>query len=128
MPGTDAKAGSDGLLTAVLTVLVLLADKVAELGPQVAEALSTKGGGRPGVFQGKASSLNGLPRALKILHQNWGQPSRTSIGCAVSQGWHSACLLYCANAQTSGHSSVLVDEQATTSHNFERLLTALRPP
>ncbi|CAL5220041.1 g1988 [Coccomyxa viridis] len=61
-------------------------DKVGQLGPQVAEALSTKGGGRPGAFQGKMSGLNGLPEALKILHQSW-QPSRTSIGCAPTSGF-----------------------------------------
>ena len=61
----------------------LHADKVADLGPKIAEALGTKGGGRPGAFQGKLTSLDKLPEALKTLHQNV-QPSRTSIGCAVS--------------------------------------------
>ena len=61
----------------------LHADKVADLGPKIAEALGTKGGGRPGAFQGKLASLDKLPKALKILHENV-QPSRTSIGGAVS--------------------------------------------
>lgn len=67
----------------MLTKKVLSVDRVAELGPKVAAALGTKGGGRPGAFQGKSSSLDGLPEALRILHQSW-QPSRTSIGCTVS--------------------------------------------
>ena len=115
VPDTDALARSDGSPLAVLTAQLLPADKVAQLGPRVAEALGTKGGGRPGAFQGKASSLNGLPEALKILHQGWGQPSRASIGCAVSHGWHTACSVCHASPRTSGHSSFLDDEEASPS-------------
>ena len=76
----------------MLTEQVLPVDKVAELGPKVAQALGTKGGGRPGAFQGKASSLDGLPEALKILHQSVQQSSRGSIGYAVSHTWHTVLM------------------------------------
>ena len=76
----------------MLTEQVLPVDKVAELGPKVAQALGTKGGGRPGAFQGKASSLDGLPEALNILHQSVQQSSRGSIGYAVSHTWHTVLM------------------------------------
>lgn len=62
---------------------------MAELGPQVAAALGARGGGRPGAFQGKVAGFEGLPEALKVLHQNL-QPSRASSNSAVSSPKHTS--------------------------------------
>ena len=69
------------------------ADKVADLGPQVGAVLGTNGGGRPGSFQGKVGSLDGLPEVLKLLHQSW-QPSRLSIGSVVSHTSYNSDTCY----------------------------------
>ncbi|CAK0770566.1 hypothetical protein CVIRNUC_003780 [Coccomyxa viridis] len=52
-------------------------DKVAELGPKVAAALGTRGGIRPGAFQGKVGSFDRLPQALKVLHDSLAQSRRS---------------------------------------------------
>lgn len=48
-----------------------LADEVAEVGPAVASALGGQGGGRPGLFQGKARALGGssVAAATEVLRQ-----------------------------------------------------------
>lgn len=62
------------------------ADKVAELGPKVAAALGTRGGIRPGAFQGKVGSFDRLPQALKVLHDSLAQ-SRRSLDHVVRHPW-----------------------------------------
>ena len=46
---------------------VKCAGRVAELGPRVAAALAGQGGGRPGLFQGKASRLDRAADAFVLL-------------------------------------------------------------
>ena len=62
------------------------AGKVAELGPKVAAALGTRGGMRPGAFQGKVGSFDRLPQALKVLHDSLAQ-SRRSLDNVVRNSW-----------------------------------------
>lgn len=62
-------------LSGVLTPLSPVADEVAEAGPAVASALGGQGGGRPGLFQGKASALGGssVAAATELLrHEHAG--------------------------------------------------------
>ena len=68
------------------------ADKVAELGPTVAAALGTRGGMRPGAFQGKVGSLDRLPQALKVLHDSLAQ-SRRSLDKVVRHSWLLPCCV-----------------------------------
>lgn len=70
----------------MLTKVAPSAGKVAELGPKVAAALGTRGGLRPGVFQGKVSSFDRLPQALKVLHDSLAQ-SRRSMEHVVRDPW-----------------------------------------
>ena len=63
------------------------ADKVAELGPKVAAALGTRGGMRPGAFQGKVASLDRLPQALKVLHDSLAQSRRSLDNNVVRDLW-----------------------------------------
>jgi Ser-tRNA(Ala) deacylase AlaX len=42
-------------------------EKVARLGPRVAEALEGRGGGKRGIFQGRATRLDRLPEAQTIV-------------------------------------------------------------
>lgn len=88
----------------------LHADKVADLGPKIAKALGTKGGGRPGAFQGKLASLDKLPKALKVLHETV-QPSRTSIGGAVS--CLSPTLIHLPNGSATSQGSFAVNPAGT---------------
>ena len=72
--------------------LVTSADKIAELGPKVAAALGTRGGMRPGAFQGKVASLDRLPQALKVLHDSLAQ-SRRSLDNVVRGPWLISCCV-----------------------------------
>ncbi len=46
---------------------IVVADAVKRAGPKVAEALGVKGGGRPGLYQGKAASLEKVAEAKAAL-------------------------------------------------------------
>ena len=74
---------------------MLFADKISELGPKVAAALGTRGGMRPGAFQGKVASLDRLPQALKVLHDSLAQ-SRRSLDNVVRDPWLSPLLCLCS--------------------------------
>ena len=90
------------------------------LGPKVAKALGAgKGGGRPGLFQGKAPSLDGLDAAKALLLAELPQvlPRATAllrmeVSCTVL---HCACFLLAAHCCSSWFSEVPALLQACAS-------------
>ena len=53
----------------------MLADVVKRCGNKVAEALGAKGGGRPGIYQGKTASLENVAAAKAVLDAETGHSS-----------------------------------------------------